>query len=669
MQTKQHRVVVAALVAAVAGATAAAQDRSGDMVEWPYVGADQGASKYSPLADVDVSNVETLEVAWTWEPNELPNQEFRTRPGSFEVMPLMIDNIVYVSTMYTRVVALDADTGEQLWAFDPEAWRTGPEGGPPGGFKHRGVAVWPANANRAAGAGEEMRVFINSRDSLYALNAADGTPIDSFGDGGRVLLTGNFPNPVTHEMFDQTSPPVVFEDLVIVGSRVPDRIQQRFDTPGSVQAFDVHTGERRWVFYTVPQSNDAFGADTWEGGSWRFTGHANVWGLMSLDAERGLLYLPTSTPSSDYWGGRRLGANLFAESLVCLDARTGEREWHFQAVHHGLWDYDFTSAPNLATLTVDGRTIDAVAEVSKQGFAYVFDRVTGEPVWPIEERPVDTDTDVPGEVVYPTQPFPTKPPPFARQGVSLDDANDLTPEIHGIAVEELQTYRIGPLFTPPSLQGTLQRPRVDGGANWGGAALDPTTNRLYVRTSEGVSANQVCETHPDLPEVDVAYTNNCPRGGSAGIFQGLGGYVAAERSRLGPIPLVKPPYARLVAIDLNAGDIAWSVPFGEGSRIMRAHPLLRGVDLPDRLGTPGANGPMVTAGGLVFLGGGDPYLYAFDAATGREVTRVATEFRTSGNPMTYRSRAGRQFILIATGAGPDARLVAFALPEAPASAP
>ena len=669
MQRKQHRVVIAALVAAVAGAPAAAQDRSEGMVEWPYVGADQAASKYSPLADIDTANVDRLEVAWAWEPNELPNQEFRTRPGSFEVMPLMIGNVVYVSTMYTRVVALDAETGEQLWAFDPEAWGTGPEGGPPGGFKHRGGAVWPANANRAAGAGDEMRVFINSRDSLFALDAADGSLVPSFGDGGRVLLTENFPNPVTHEMFDQTSPPVVFQDLVIVGSRVPDRIQQRFDTPGSVQAFDVHTGERRWVFYTVPQSNDAFGADTWEGGSWRFTGHANVWGLMSLDAERGLLYVPTSTPSSDYWGGRRLGANLFAESLVCLDARTGEREWHFQAVHHGLWDYDFTSAPNLMTLNVDGRTVDAVAEVSKQGFTYVFDRVTGEPVWPIEERPVDTDTDVPGEVPYPTQPFPTKPPPFAAQGVSLDDANDLTPEIHRIAAEELQTYRLGPLFTPPSMRGTLQRPRVDGGANWGGAALDPTTNRLYVRTSEGVSANQVCETDPDLPEVDVAYTNNCPRGGSAGIFRGLGGYIAAERSRLGPIPLVKPPYARLVSIDLDAGDIAWSVPFGEGSRIMRTHPLLRGVDLPDRLGTPGANGPMVTGGGLVFLGGGDPYLYAFDAATGREVTRVATEFRTSGNPTTYRSRAGRQFILIATGAGPDARLVAFALPEAPASGP
>ena len=643
-------------VAVVVGAVAlGAQDRAGEMVEWRYVGAEQSHTKYSAVDDINLTNVDQLEIAWEWEPGELPLEEFGTRPGSFQAMPLMIDNVVYLSTMYTRVVALDADTGEELWAFDPEAYRTGPRGAGPGGFKHRGVAVW--------GSGDDMRIFLNSRDSLYALDAKTGELIRGFGDNGKVLLTDGFPNEVTREEFDQTSPPVVFEELVIVGSRVPDRLQHRFDTPGSVQAFDTNTGERRWVFYTVPQSNDAFGADTWENGAWRFTGHANVWGLMSLDEDRGLLYVPTSTPSSDYWGGRRLGANLFAESLLCLNARTGEREWHFQAVHHGLWDYDFTSPPNLMTLNVDGRTIDAVAEVSKQGFTYVFDRVTGEPVWPIEERPVDTETDVPGEVPYPTQPFPTKPPPFAEQGVSLDDANDLTPEVHRLALEELRTYRLGPLFTPPSLRGTLQRPRVDGGGNWGGAALDPTTNMLYVRATEGTTANQVCQTDPDLPDVDVAYTNNCPRGAAAGIFRGRPGAAAAARSRLGPIPLVKPPYARLVAIDLETGDIAWRVPFGEGSALVRRHPLLRDADLPDRLGTPGNNGLMVTGGGLVFIGGGDPYLYAFDAATGREVSRVATEFRTSGNPVTYRARSGRQFILMATGAGPDASLVAFALPE------
>ncbi|WP_419854994.1 PQQ-binding-like beta-propeller repeat protein [Candidatus Poriferisodalis sp.] len=407
------------------------------------------------------------------------------------------------------------------------------------------------------------------------------------------------------------------------------------------------------------------GADTWANESWRYTGHANVWGLMSLDVEQGLLYVPTSTPSSDYWGGRRKGANLFAESLVALDARTGERRWHFQAVHHGLWDYDLAAAPNLVTITVDGREIDAVALVSKQGFTYVFDRETGEPVWPITERAVDTYTDVPGEEVYPAQPFPSKPPPFAQQGISLDDANDLTPEIHALAVAEMGRFRLGPLFTPPSLQGTLQRPGDSGGANWGGAAFDPDTGLLYVRTSEDVETNQVCENTGDDPRVDAPYSNNCPYGATRVMFREAGGPGAVETpaSALGPIPLIKPPWARLVAIDLNAGEIAWRVPFGQGSDEIRNHPLLRGVDLPERLGTVGNSGPLATKGGLVFLGGGEPYLYAFDSATGAELWRGATPHATYANPMTYQTASGRQYVVIASGRGADAVLVAFALPQ------
>ena len=646
-----HVLLVAsvAIVAAVAVLPASAQD---GQIEWPYVGGEQSHSKYSRADEITRDSVNGLEIVWEWQVGEEPLPEYNARPGGFQATPIMVDNVLYVSTMYTRVVAIDPETGKELWVFDPKL----PQREPRHGYKHRGIAFWRD--------GNDFRIMLNSKDRLYAIDARTGEGIPSFGEDGSVSLLDGHSRPVAPESFDQTSPPVVYDDLVIVGSRVPDRLQRRFDTPGSVQAYDVRTGERRWVFHTIPQSNDAFGADTWEDQSWRYTGHANVWGFMSLDEERGLLYVPTSTPSSDYWGGRRLGANLFAESLLCLDARTGERVWHFQAVHHGLWDFDFTSPPNLVTVTVDGRTVDAVAEVSKQGFTYVFDRVTGEPVWPIEERPVDTTTDVPGEVPWPTQPFPTKPPPFTQQGVFLEDANDLTPEIHALALEELSQFRIGPLFTPPSLRGTVQRPSISGGANWGGASFDPETGMLYVRTSESTTTNQICEAQADDADVDVAYSNNCLHGAAAMIFRGRPGATeAAPRRKLGPIPVIKPPYSHLVAVDLNAGEIAWKVVFGEGSGVMRNHPLLRGVDLPERLGTPGATGSMVTRGGLLFIGGGDPYLYAFDKASGDEVWRSPTPNRTSGNPITYTGESGRQYIVIATGAGPDASLVAFARPR------
>jgi quinoprotein glucose dehydrogenase len=368
---------------------------------------------------------------------------------------------------------------------------------------------------------------------------------------------------------------------------------------------------------------------------------------MSLDEARGLLYLPTSTPGSDYYGALRPGANLLAESLVCLDAATGQRKWHFQAVHHGLWDYDFTSPPNLATITVNGRRIDAVAEVSKQGFTYVFDRVTGQPVWPIEERPVETTTDVPGEKPWPTQPFPTRPPAFTPQGVSLDDANDLTPQIKALAQAEMKKYRLGPLFTPPSLRGTLQRPTNGGGANWGGAAFDAETGYLFVRATNGVYISAVAPNDHSDPNILAPYSDWLVPPRNSGPLAGL--------------PMIKPPYGTLTAINLNKGEIAWQAPLGEGSASLRHHRLLAGVTLPARLGSGGSGGALVIGSGLVLVGGGDKYLYAFDKNTGREVWRGAIPFTTAALPMTYRTRSGRQFIAVATGAGPDAALVAFAL--------
>jgi quinoprotein glucose dehydrogenase len=386
---------------------------------------------------------------------------------------------------------------------------------------------------------------------------------------------------------------------------------------------------------------------------------------MSVDEARGLLYVPTSTPSGDFWGGRRPGANLFAESLLCLDANTGQRKWHFQAVHHGLWDYDFSSAPTQLTITVDGRRIDAVAESGKTGFTYVFDRVTGQPVWPIVERPVDTTTDVPGEAIYPTQPFPTKPPAFVPQGISLADANDLTPEIHALALEELKQFRLGPLYTPPSLQGTIQRPSSGGGANWGSSGGDPETGMLYLKVSQHVSTNQVCKVDEKYPMrfqgvlTDIEYYTNCPFNTA-----GTGAYgMPREPRKLGAVPVIKPPYASLVAMDLNKGEIAWRTTLGEGAAAIRRSPLLKGVKIPDRLGTHGNTGGLViTKGGVIFAAMAEPHLYAFDKATGREISRVATPFNVNGAPMTYRSRAGRQFVVVATGGGTESALAAFALP-------
>jgi quinoprotein glucose dehydrogenase len=626
-----------AIAVLASAALLGAQSRQPAMIEWPYVGADQGHSKYSTAADITPANVNQLEIAWQWDPDEdvMPDG---SRPEAFQGTPLMIDNVLYQPTSMQRVVALNADTGAQLWAFDPKAYEDGP--GINHYYKHRGLAFWRE--------GNDARVFMNSHDRLFSVDVKTGQLVTTFGQNGYVMLREGLRNHDNKIGMRQTSPPVIYKNLIIVGSSVPDRLNYKGDPPGTVQAFDAKTGKRAWVFYTVPQPGE-FGNETWENDSWAFTGHANVWGLMSLDESRGLLYVPTSTPSSDFWGGRRPGANLFAETVLCLDANTGQRKWHFQAVHHGLWDYDFTSPPNLGTVTVDGKRIDVVAVPSKQGFTYVFDRVTGRPVWPIEERPVDTTTDVPGEKPWPTQPFPTRPPAFSPQGISLEDANDLTPEIKSIATEDLKKLRLGPLFTPPSLRGTVIRPTAGGGANWGGAGFDPETGMLYVKPNQGVSIIQVCKNDGSDVRIDVEYRYYCE------------GVVETPKTSLGPIPLVKPPYAEVVAINLNKGDIAWRVPFGEGSAAMRRHPLLKGVTLPERLGSPGAQGPLVTKGGLIFIGSSDMHLYAFDKATGRELWRGATPYGVGANPMTYKTRAGRQFVVVATGAGPDAMLVAFAL--------
>jgi quinoprotein glucose dehydrogenase len=613
-----------------------ANDASGD---WPFYAGDQGATHYSSLAEINRATVKELSVAWRWRPDEKKLDQFGTQPGTFQATPLAIDDVLYLSTPYNRVVALDARTGAQIWSYDPKPYE---DGQPPNGtgFVHRGVAAWRDSSMTGA----PLRIFINSRYRLISLDAKTGRPISTFGTGGVVDLTQGLSRTVNAKHYTNTSPPVVYKDLVILGNGVGDRLVYTNDPPGDVRAFDARTGKVAWTFRPIPQPGE-FGHDTWDADSWKTTGHTNVWAPMSLDEARGLLFLPLSTPTNDFYGARRPGANLFAESIVCLDAATGRRKWHFQVTHHGLWDYDLPAAPILATITVDGKRIDAVVQLTKQGWAFVFDRETGKPVWPIEERPVPA-SDMPGERAWPTQPVPAKPPAFAEQRVTLDDAFDLTPELREAARAEMRKYRLGSIYTPPSLQGTFMRPGLIGGANWGGGAFDAASGWLYVKTTNQPAIARLAKpdrsaANPRASEVDADYVMS-----------------AVGPQFMNGLPLIKPPYGHLTAIDLNRGEIAWRVPLGD-MPFVRQHPALKGVALPERLGAPGAPGSIVTAGGLVFVGGGDAALNAVDALTGDLVWRAPLGERTTATPMTYRS-GGRQYVVIATGSGEEAELVAFA---------
>ena len=662
MRTRTALVLTIAVVATVAKPATQAPARP--MQEWGSYAADPGASHYSPLADLDRQTVGQLRPAWEWKPAEDALAEYGTRPGMFENTPLMIDNVLYLSTPYNRVVALNAETGVELWSYDPKAYvaRQPPNGT---GFVHRGVAAWRD--------GDKLRIFLNSRTRLICLDARTGQLVESFGEQGSVDLTKGLRWEVDPTRYTNTSPPVVYKDLVILGNGVGDRMTYKNDPPGDVRAYNARTGKQAWVFHTTPMSASEPEAKTWANDSWKYTGHSNVWAPFSVDIERGLVYLPVSTPSNDYYGVHRLGDNLFADSIVCIDAATGKRKWHFQVAHHGLWDYDPPAAPVLVTMTVGGRKIDGVVMVTKQGFAFVFDRVTGKPVWPIEEKPVPA-SDIPGEQASPTQPIPTRPAPISPQGVTLDDAFDLTPELKAQAQEEMKKYRLGPLYTPPSVQGTLMRPGVIGGAQWGGAAFDPETSTLYVKTNNNPAVLRIfpvdrSKPNPRASEVDADYvgdsgggTTFTPRvtapatGGSGAAAPAPGG----RGGRGGGLPLVKPPYGELLAIDMNTGDITWRVPFGDNPGL-RNHPALAGLTLPKRLGASGVGTVIVTKGGLLFGAGGDTSLYAFDKKTGEEVWSVDLTRRASSTPMTYRAKSGKQFVVIATGAGNNAALMAFAV--------
>jgi quinoprotein glucose dehydrogenase len=630
-------------------------------VNWSYYGGDQGSARYSTLTDINRDNVGQLKMAWTWDANEQPvaasEGQKPARPGQFQATPLAINDTLIFSTPYNRVIAMEAMTGKVYWEFDPQPWKTFGQPSNGTGFVHRGVATWTDGRSR--------RVFINSRWRLFALDAKTGKPIPSFGKAGEIDLAAQLSRPVRREHYTNTSPPLVVGNLVILGNGVGDRLQYRGDPPGDIQAFDVRTGKQVWRFNTVPTPGQ-FGNETWKEDSWKYVGHTNAWAPLSADEARGIVYAPIGTPSNDYYGGERKGAGLFGESILALDAKTGKRLWHFQIAHHGLWDWDPPTAPVLATVTVDGKRRDIAVQATKQGWLFVFDRETGQPIWPIEERPVP-QSSVPGEESWPTQPFPTKPAPFSPQGFTVDDLVDFTPAIKTAALMAIQGFKTGPLYLPPSMEGSIVRPGVIGGAGWGGVAIDAETKWAYVKASNDPAMMAIAKRETKADTNDVPYAiDNTRRALSVRLGQPPEGGAAAaggggRGGRGASIPIVKPPYGTLTAIDLNTGDTKWTIPLGDNADV-RASLTAAGVNYPEKLGVSGAPGGMVTKGGLVFLTGGGRTLYAIDSKTGEYKWEHDLGQVAYSNPMTFRSKAGKQYIVIATGAGTTSKLVAFAIP-------
>ncbi len=642
--------------------------------EWRFWGGDAGSTRYAPLDQITRDNVRQLEIAWRWRA-----ANFGPAPETYyRATPIYADGLLYTVAGERRdVAAIDPATGETLWTWRMDEglrWEKAPRR-----FSGRGLAYWSRG-------GERRVLVVTPGYHLVALDAATGRPVAGFGRGGIVdLMEGlgyplvpwagnpgpmqtNGDNAPTRAPGSRTdavrgidpelgaigasSPPIVVGDVIVVGSSAlqgyyPKRLQ---NLPGTIRGFDARSGKQLWVFNLIPRPGE-FGHETWLDGSWQVAGKNDAWAPFSADLATGIVYIPVGHPHNDWYGGHRPGANLFSESVLALDARTGRRVWHFQMIHHDIWDYDTPTAPNLLDVTIDGRPRRIVVQTSKQGFAYVFDRASGEPVWPIEERPVPA-SDTPGEWTAPTQPFPTRPPPYERQGVTQHDLIDFTPALRQAAIAIAKDYRFGPLYQPVSrvdapdgTKGTFQAPGANGGVNiMGGAAVDPETGVLYVACQGGVSRISL-ESNPERSEMRY-------------VSLGPGGLRGPEG-----LPLFKPPYGRITAIDLRTGDHRWMIPNGDTPDAIRDHPALRGVTLP-RTGK-NAHANLLVTRTLLFYGegrGGGPLFHAVDKATGAEIAQLQLPAPTNAAPITYLHK-GRQYIVVAiASADLPAELVALALP-------
>jgi len=680
---------------------------------WHVYKADAASSSYSSLQQINKENVGQLQIAWTFDPADaLPGM----RLGKYECNPIIIDTILYATSARRYVYAIDARTGEKIWSVDPF------QGGRGGGVC-RGVTYWESGSDR--------RILFTADHYLYAVNALTGETITSFGDGGRVDLNKDLDTDKEGIWVIPTSPGIIWKDLFIIGGEVSELYDA---APGHIRAYDVRTGERKWIFHTIPHPGEE-GYETWPPDAWKYVGGANNWGGMSLDEKRGIVYAPLGSPTYDFYGADRKGQNLFGNSLVALDANTGKLLWYFQTVHHDLWDYDLPAPANLVTIRRDGKTIDAVALVSKTAFLYVLDRVTGAPVFPIEERAVPP-SHIPGEETWPTQPFPILPAPYAHQEMTEDLINDITPAFRDSVAQALSALRYEGLFTPPDPKGALMLPGTRGGAEWGGAAYDPESSILYINANESpevarverVRKNRSNGNQSEYERGRTFYFQNCAschgpdRAGQEPVYPSLLGisnrltkeqvlaviangsgrmpafapFLEGNRDAIiaflfdiktgsssnsvtvdedtithyfnttayghfsgpGRKPAIKPPWGTLNAIDLNTGEYVWRKPLGN-------YPDLQVPGAPET-GTENWGGPMVTAGGLVFIAATrDNKFRAFDKATGDVLWETELPGPGYATPATY-SCEGRQYVVIAVSGNresPSGKIIAFALPE------
>ncbi len=624
--------------------------------EWRHYAGDLASTRYSPLDQIDRDNFNELELVW-----RMKTDNFGAEPEyNFQSTPLMVDGVVYTTAGTRRaVVAVDAGTGEYLWMHRLDEGERGSAA--PRRLSGRGLAY------RDDGAAGQI-LYVTPGYQLIALNADTGRRVSSFGTDGIVDLMQNMDqeiDPISGEIGLHSTPMVAGDTIIIGAAHVPGSAPRSMrNTKGYVRGFDANTGARRWIFHTIP-GGDEFGNDTWLNESWRYTGNAGVWGQISVDTELGMVYLPTEMPTNDYYGGHRPGDNLFADSLVAVDLETGDRIWHYQVIHHDVWDWDFPCAPVLVDVAIEGRpgVTRVVAQPSKQGWLYVLDRETGEPIWPIEERPVEA-SDVPGELLALTQPFPTRPPAYDRQGVTVDDLIDFTPELRAEALARVANFQLGPIFTPPVVAdpngpyGTLMLPSAGGGTNWPGGSVDPETGIFYQYSVTSVTSLGLVN---DPARSDMDYI----RGNPAGV-------APADRSlSIRGLPLVKPPWGRISAIDLKTGDILWQIAHGETPDNVREHPDLQGLTIP-RTGRPGRVGTLITETLLIAGEAGTfttpsgevgAMLRAYDKATGDEVGAVYMPAGVSGSPMTY-LHDGVQYVVVAvSGGGHAGELLAYRLPR------